>query len=155
MRFARILFLSMSFGSVMLAADADPFLGRWKLNWGKSHHSGPAPKSAIRNYTKSGAGVRVREEWVDLDGTRTRLDYKANYDGKDYPVRMTKGGTVAFTRPDDFTVVGVSKADGKPNYTFRRIVSKDRKTLTIEMTKSDSTGSPSTEVLVYERIERM
>jgi hypothetical protein len=152
MRFARILFLSMSVAAVMLGADTDPFLGSWKLNWGKSHSSGPAPKSAVRKYTKSGAGVRVREEWRDLDGKRTRLDYKANYDGKDYPVRTKKGGTVAFTRPDDFTVVGVSKADGKLNYTFRRIVSKDRKTLTIEMTTTDASGKPSTEVLVYERM---
>jgi hypothetical protein len=152
MRIARILFLSTFVAAVLLGADADPFLGSWKLNWGKSHASGPAPKSAIRKYTKSGTGVRVREEWIGLDGNRIRVDYKANYDGKEYPIRTNQGGTVAFTRPEPLTVVGVSKAGGKVANTFRRIVSKDGKTLTIELTANDASGKPSTDVLVYERM---
>ena len=132
---------------LLSGAEPDPFLGKWKLNWDKSHSAGPAPKSAVRTYRKSGEGVHVSEMWIDLDGKRQQLDYKANYDGKEYAVPAPKGHTVAFTKTDPFTVEGVSKTDGKVDFTFRRVVSKDGKTLTIELAK------PTPEVLVYDKIK--
>jgi hypothetical protein len=152
MRPIRSFLLSVVIVAAAFGGDADPFLGKWRLNWGKSHSTGPAPKRAIRKYTKSGDGVRVSEDWIDLDGKRTRLDYVANYDGKDYPVPTSKGVTIAFHHTDPLTVEGVSKTDGKVNYTFRRMVSQDRKTLTIEMSRADAEGKTSTVVLVYEKM---
>ena len=67
-------------------------------------------------------------------------------------MRTSKGDTISFTRPDNFTVVGVSKTGGKVAATFRRSVSPDRKTLTIEITRADGSGKSETEVLVYERM---
>jgi hypothetical protein len=138
----------MAIAAPVSGADADPFVGKWKLNWSKSRSSGQAPRRAVRKYAKSGDGVRVSEDWVDLAGKHTRLDYIAAYDGKDYPVRTKKGMTVAFTHRDPLTVEGVSKTDGKVDYTFKRMVSPDRKTLTIEMVK---TGADPI-VLVYDRM---
>jgi hypothetical protein len=152
MRLARLFLLFTLTGAATFGADSDPFLGKWKLNWGRSRSAEQAPRSAVRKYTKSGEGVRVSEDWVAFDGKHTKLEYIANYDGKDYPVRSTRGVTVAFRHTDPFTVEGVSKTDGKINSTFRRIVSQDRKTLTIEMSKTESDGKASTVLLVYERM---
>src|SRR5262245_50678015 len=113
----------------LLAADPDPFLGKWKLNWDKSRSPGPKPKDAIRTYKSSGSGVRVSEVQVDQSGKRSKVDYVAAYDGKEYPVPTNKDMTVAFTRPDPHIVVGSAKMNGKVTYTFRRIVSPDGKTL--------------------------
>lgn len=152
MRLTYLLLLSMVLTGAAFGADADPFLGKWKLNWGKSHSTDDAPKSAIRTYRKSGQGVRVSEDWVTLSGKHTKLDYIANYDGKDYPVRTSKGATISFRHTDPFTVEGVSKIDGKINYFFKRIVSQDRKILTIEMSKPEAEGKTSSSVLIYERM---
>jgi hypothetical protein len=152
MRLVRLFLLSILLAAAGLAADPDPFLGKWKLNWEKSRSPEQPPKRAVRKYTKSGEGVHVSEDWVAPDGKHTKLDYIAQYDGKDYPVHTTKGLTVAFRHTDPFTVEGESKSDGKVNYTFRRIVSPDRKTLTIEMSRADAEGKASTIVLVYERM---
>ena len=140
------------FGSLLMAADADPVIGKWKLNWERSQSAQPAPKSVIRRYRKSKFGVRVSEVWVEAAGGRANLDYTASYDGKDYSVGSRKGGSVAFTRREANLAEGVSKLNGKVMYAFKRIVSNDGKTLTIEMAKSDSTGKPFTEVLVYDKI---
>jgi hypothetical protein len=138
---------------LLSGAEPDPFLGKWKLNWDKSHSLSSAPKSAVRKYSKSGDGVHVSETWIDLSGKHQQVNYKANYDGRDYPVPTSKGHTVAFTKTDPFTVEGVSKSDGKVDYTFRRMVSSDRKTLTIELAKRDASGAPASEVLVYDKVK--
>jgi hypothetical protein len=141
-----------SWAAIAFGADPDPFIGRWKLNWDKSHSSDAKPKSAVRSYKKSGNGVRVSELWVDQNGKRMKLDYVAAYDGKDYPVRTASGNTVSFTRPDAHTVVGSSKTKGNVVYTFKRVVSEDAKTLTIHLTTSSGGGTP-TQVLVYDRVK--
>ena len=133
------------------AADPDPFLGKWKLNWDKSHSSEPKPKSAVRTYKSAASGVRVSEVQVDQAGKRSKVDYVAAYDGKDYPVTTAKEMTVAFTRPDPHTVVGSAKRNGELAYKFKRIVSPDGKTLTIEFL--DSRDSNPGRVLVYDRVK--
>ena len=152
MRPCRSLICLSLFAALLMGADADPVIGKWKLNWGRSQSAQPAPKSVIRRYQKSKLGVRVSEVWVEATGGRANLDYTANYDGKDYSVGSRKGGTVAFTRREGNIAEGVSKLNGKVMYAFKRIVSKDGKTLTIEMAKSDPAGKPFTEVLVYDRM---
>ena len=152
MRLVRVLCWSMIAALPLIAADHDPFLGKWKLDWANSHSPDPAPKSAIRIYTKSGAGVKVSEDWIGADGNHTRLEYTANYDGRDYPVPTRKGATVAFQRTGPFRVEGVSKADGKVEYTFKRTVSQDGRTLTIETSRIGPGGKPATEVLVYRKM---
>jgi len=152
MRIVTGLILLILSTALLSGADDDPFLGKWKLNWTKSQSPGPPPKAAIRTYSKSGSGVHVSETFVDAGGKRQKLDYKAGYDGKDYPVPTSPTRTVAFTKTDNFTVEGVSKSAGKVDYTFRRTVSPDGKTLTIELAKRDASGTPAPEVLVYDKI---
>ena len=57
---AFLILLSIS----LFGATPDPFIGKWKLNWEKSHSSHPRPKSVIRSYRQSGSGVRVQETWA-------------------------------------------------------------------------------------------
>jgi hypothetical protein len=152
MRPALILILLTLTSAALSAADADHAIGRWKLNWARSHSAQPAPESAIREYAQTAGGVRVSETWKGPDGKTIELDYTAAYDGKDYPVKAGTASTVAFTRHDAHTAEGVSKTNGKVAYTFTRKVSRNGKTLTIEMAKRDSAGKPFKELLVYDRM---
>ena len=153
MRLARILISLTALSMPLFGADPDPFFGKWLLNWAKSHSPQPQPKSAIRKYQKSGNGVRVQETWIDAGGKKMSLDYVAGYDGNEYPVRTVKGATVAFTRPDRFTVHGISRRDGKVVYTFKRTVSPDGATLTVELTRATEDGNSTTEALVYDKLK--
>jgi hypothetical protein len=152
-RLAKVLVVWNLLSIILAAAEPDPFIGKWMLNWARSQSTQPQPKSVVRSYRPSGNGVRVQEKWVDADGKKLSLDYVAGYDGQEYPVGTAKGASVAFTRSDRFTVQGVSKKDGKVAYTFKRWVSRDGKTLTVEMTKPDLAGKPATELLVYDRVK--
>jgi hypothetical protein len=150
---ARIL-LSLHLLSVLAAgADTDHVLGKWKLNWERSHSSAQAPKSVIRTYATAADGVRVSEDWIDADGKVNKQDYTAKYDGKEYAIAYPIGGSVVFTRHNAYVAEGLSKANNLLAYTFKRMVSKDRKTLIIEMRRKDPAGKKSKEVLVYDRIE--
>jgi hypothetical protein len=153
MRLAKVLVVLNLFSIILGGAEPDPFIGKWMLNWAKSLSTHLRPRMVVRSYQQSGKGVRVQEKWVDANGKKTSLDYVASYDGHDYPVRSVKGETVAFTRTDTYTVQGVSKKDDKVEYTFRRLVSPDGKTLTVEMTTTDSAGKPATELLVYDKMK--
>jgi hypothetical protein len=145
------VFVSLSLLSITLfGADADPFVGTWKLHWEKSHSAQPRPKRAVRRYQQSGDGVRVHETWEYSDGKQETVDYTAKYDGNEYPVPTKEGVTVAFTRPDRYTVTGVTRSNGKTEFTCKRHVSKDGNTLTIE---KYSVGESTTEVLVYDRMK--
>jgi hypothetical protein len=153
MHLARIL-LSLNLLSVLAAgADTDHVLGKWKLNWERSHSNGSAPKSVIRTYATAANGVRVSEEWIDANGKVIKQDYTAKYDGKEYPVAYPTGGSVVFTRHNPHVAEGLSKVNNLLAYTFKRMVSRDRKTLIIEMRRKDPAGKKSKEVLVYDRID--
>ena len=65
---------------------------------------------------------------------------------------LRPGGTVAFTRHEGGVSVGTAKTNGKLDYTFTRTVSADGATLTIEMQKTDASGKPFMDVLVYDRV---
>ena len=153
MRPVRIPLLVLLFTGLLLGADADPAIGRWKLNWQKSQSEEPAPKSAIRTYSKFHDGVKVSQVWKGQDGSMTKFIYTAKYDGQGYPISQEGGGTITFTRHDGNVTEGVSKTKENGTYTFKRIVSGDGRTLTIETTRTDSSGKERKNLLVYDRIK--
>jgi hypothetical protein len=152
MRRVRIPLLTVLLSGLLLGANTDPVIGRWKLNWGKSQSEGAAPKSVIRTYAKSRDGFRVSEVWKDPDNT-TKFIYTAKYDGQEYPISHEGGGTITFTRRDANVAEGVSKTEENGTSTFRQTVSQDGKTLTIETTRTDSSGKERKNMLVYDKLK--
>jgi hypothetical protein len=142
------LFLIMS---IALWA-ADPVLGTWKLNLGKSSYSpGPAPKSQIRIYEADAQGVKVTVRTVDAAGAPSTNVVLENYDMKTYPIHGNgQFSEVAPEKIDDFTVSSVLKM-GPNLVNSMRIVSKDRKTLTITVVGKDEQGRPLANTSVYNR----
>jgi hypothetical protein len=68
MRLVRISLLTVLLSGLLLGDNADPVIGRWKLNWETSQSEGAAPKSAIRTYAQFRDGFRVSEVWRGQDG---------------------------------------------------------------------------------------
>ena len=139
---------------ISLSSQApDAAIGTWKLNLAKSKYDpGPTPKTQTLTYEPAGQGVRITSQTADARGQSILIQYSASYDGRDYPV---SGGqdfdTTALRRIDAFTVEGIRKRGGKVVQTFTRVVSADRKVLTITTKGTDAKGQQVNNVVVYER----
>jgi hypothetical protein len=82
----------------------------------------------------------------------TSVEYPANYDGKDYPVSGSRDvDAVSLTRMDDFTSAATLKHAGKEIGVARRVVSPNRKTMTITYKGINTRGDMVDNVGVYDR----
>ena len=137
--------------SAVWAADAS--VGTWKLNVAKSKFKpGPPPVAETRVYKAQPKGVKTTVTTTWADRLTTRVEYPANYDGKDYPVSGSRDvDAVALSRMDDFTSAATLKHAGKEIGVARRVVSADRKTMTISYKGINTRGDQVDNVAVYDR----
>jgi hypothetical protein len=149
---------SIKFAIALLAAGgvlaaADPAIGTWKLNTGKTKYSpGPPPKSGTVTYEAADGGIKRSGEIVNADGQTVSFSYSANYDGKDYPMTGNPNAdTISLKRVNDYAIDATLKKNGKTVSTARRVVSKDGKTLTITLTGTTPEGMPMKNTLVYDK----
>ena len=149
-----VLILVVSGAVTTLAAQApDPRVGTWTLNVAKSKYDpGPAPTSQTLTVEATGQGERILSDAVNADGTHTTTQYSANFDGKDYPLTGSPiADSVALKRIDAHSTERADKKGGKVVQTFRRVVSKDGKTMTVTVTGTNVKGQAVNNVIVFEK----
>ena len=146
---AAILFM----GFALSAQAADPLVGTWKLNVAKSTYSpGPAPKSIIAKIEAAGEGEKLTADGVRGDDTPIRVEYTAQYDGKDYPISGSPmADTVSLKRLDANTTERTDKKGGKVVQTLTRKLSSDGKTLTVTIKGTDAEGRPINNLAMFEK----
>ena len=146
---AVILFM----GFALSAQAADPIVGTWKLNVSKSKYDpGPAPKSLTAKIEAAGEGEKLTADGVRGDDTPIRVEYTAQFDGKDYPITGSPmADTVSLKRLDANTTERTDKKDGKVTQTLTRKVSSDGKTMTVTYKGTDAKGQPINNVGVFEK----
>jgi hypothetical protein len=126
------------------AQTVPPIVGTWKLNRERSQMPAvPAGWFDIRQYTLRPDGYLVGLLVTSNDRGVHYLQFTAKSDGKDYPeysddlladmiaAAKPTTRTYAETVIDEFTTAWTDKVNGKVVATGRKIVSKDRQTLTI------------------------
>jgi hypothetical protein len=150
--------LSLFVACLAARADNDVQLGNWKLNVAKSKFkTAPPPQSQMARIVADGKdGVKLTVDVVNGKGEKSKIEYSAQYDGKQYPRTETGAGavsgqTVSLKRLDDHTVERVAYLKGKKLTTEKWEISKDGKTRTITQSGVDPQGQPVDNVLVYER----
>src|ERR1700737_5262555 len=87
--------------TVGFAQSNNPQVGNWKANIAKSKFTaGPALTSGTTKIEAAGAGVKFTVDNLSADGSKSRWEFTANYDGKDNPVTGNSpyGDAVALTR---------------------------------------------------------
>ncbi|HWH59504.1 MAG TPA: hypothetical protein VN682_17885 [Terriglobales bacterium] len=132
-------------------------VGTWKLNPDKSNLRVPADHVEIRQYSLRPDGFLVGMLiTTDHRGSYHYLQFTAKSDGKDYPeytdtlvADMIAAGkhtprTYAETVLDEYTTDWTDKVNGKVTAHGKKIVSRDRKTLTV-------TVDGSSQMYVYDR----
>ena len=133
------------------AQASDPLAGTWRLNVAQSKYETAAPpKSQTTTLHAMDGGLHEIVERVNADGTTTRWDVMAKYDGRDYPVKGDPArDTVAMTRVDRNTVDIVNRKAGAVVSRMRIVVAADGKSRTNTVT--DASGQKTTAVLSFDR----
>lgn len=157
----RILYLLAILGlsavaSGPLMAQANPFVGTWKLNVAKSKYEGvSAPKSQTREVVAAGAGAKYTFRGVGADGSAVEYGFTTNFDGKDAAVTGTgmPGGadTIAIKRVSTHKTAGTLKKGGKEIGHAESEVSKDGKVTTVKSKVKGADGKEITAESVYDK----
>jgi hypothetical protein len=133
-------------------AQQDPAIGKWKLNLAKSKFApGTAPMNLMVLIEAAGQGVQVTSTTLRANGKTIVVHYTAYLDGKDYPVTGSPDYDTVSLKRNGVTVEGTRKKDGKVVQNYQRVVSPDRKTMTVATTGKDATGQTLNSVAVFDR----
>jgi hypothetical protein len=130
----------------------DPAIGTWQLNLAKSKYTpGTAPTNQRVTIEAAGQGVRVTATTVRQNGQKIVIAYTAYPDGQDYPVVGSPDYDSVSLKRTGKMIEGTRKKDGKVVQTYQRVVSDDRKTMTVATTGKDATGNTLNSVAVFDR----
>jgi hypothetical protein len=147
-----LVFAVLLFGAAAKAAS-DPQTGTWKFNSAKSLYSpGPAAKSITLTVWAEEKSVKIHSEGIDGEGKATKVDFTANFDGKDYPATgIAAGDMVSVERVDGTTLRVSMKKDGQTVMTVTSVVSMDGKMRTSTFVGKDAMGHDVKNVVVYDK----
>lgn len=149
-----LLLIVIAMGALAGLATAqatDPLAGTWRLNVAQSkYETGAPPKSQTTTLHAMDGGLHEVVERVNADGSTTRWEVMAKYDGRDYPVTGDPSrDTVAMTRVDQNTVDIVNKKAGAVVSRMRIVVAADNRSRTNTVT--DPSGKKTTALLFFDR----
>jgi len=135
-------------------AQSNPLVGTWKTNPSKSTaYLGAAPLSRVTKYEASGTnGIKSTTERVLPDGTKSRIEFTATFDGSTAPYKGVQDRDgISIKRIDAYTYQVFYKLRGEVTQINFWIVSKDGKTLTTVSTGVGSDGKVFNRVLVADK----
>lgn len=153
-RFLILLLVAFAFCFTAKAAD-DPSVGTWKLNTSQSKFSSaPPPQSVVLRIEPLGdQGLKITTETIDAQGKRSVSTFNGNFDSKDSPVTGDPNADTASLKRDDAnTTETQNKKAGRITSFFRRIVSRDKKKMTVTKTESNPQGEAIVDIEVFDRI---
>lgn len=146
------LAMCVMFAGPVLAQDADPLAGTWKLNVAKSNMKGDttSSKETIVFKVTGDAESFTSHAVAANNGEEETTTYTARYSGPDAPMKseyVAKDGkkrvesaTVAVKKVSDRVRERFVKRDGKVVLHARRVVSDDGRTLTSNILGTDENG---------------
>ena len=144
--------LAVFFAGVALCLAADPNMGTWKLNEGKSKFSPGATKNHTVVYASAGDMVKVTVDGTDKDGKAVHNVWTGKYDSKDYPVTGEAGyDSRAYTKVDDRTLDMTIKKSGKVVATGKIVLSADGKSRTVTTMSADPKRTEMSATAVYDK----
>jgi hypothetical protein len=131
----------------------DVISGTWTLNVAKSKYgTGAPPKSQVTVLEERDGGLHEIVTRINADGTTTKWDLFAKYDGKDVKVTGDPSrDAVALKRIDDHTVDVTNKKGNAVTTHMKIVVAPDGKTRTNTVTGTDANGKPFTSVMLFDR----
>ena len=138
--------------SAALSSAADPQMGTWKLNEGKSKLNPSATKNLTVAYTAAGDSVKVTVDGVDKDGKPAHSEWTGKFDGKDYAVTGDPTADMrSYKKIDERTLEIINKKAGAVTSSGRIAVSADGKSRTLSIAATDASGQKISPPGVYDQ----
>ncbi len=143
------LLLSLAAGAMCFA---NPTMGTWKLNEGKSKFGAGTGRGETVVWATVGDQEKVTVDGTDSDGKKMHSEWTGKLDGKDYPLTGDPtSDTRAFKTSGERTIEITSKKDGKVIGTGTIVVAPDGKSRTVTTTMTNAKGEKVTTTAVYDK----
>ena len=144
---------ALSFTAAATVFAANPHLGTWKLNEGKSKLSSGTGHNNTVTYTEAGGSViKLTADGVDKDGKQTHWTWEGKFDGKPHKVEgAAMVDTIAYKMVNDHTNSMTGMKDGKTVMTGTITVAKDGKSRVVTTTMTDEKGKKTTNKSYFDK----
>jgi hypothetical protein len=143
---------ALSFAATVACLAANPQMGTWNLNEGKSKLVPGMGKTRTVIYSEQGDKIKVTVDGVDKDGKPTHGVWVGKWDGKAYKSTGNLAwDSAAYKVVDDYTNDITTMKNGKVMWTGHITVSKDGKSRTVTVSGTDANGKKFTSKSVYDK----
>jgi hypothetical protein len=143
---------ALSFAATVACFAANPQMGTWKLNDGKSKVAPGMGKSTTVIYSEQGDKIKVTVDGVDKDGKPTHGVWAGKWDGKAYKAKGNLAwDSAAYKVVNEYTNDITTWKNGKVAWTGQITVSKDGKSRTVTVNGTDANGKKFKSKTVYDK----
>jgi hypothetical protein len=132
---------------------ANPLMGTWKLNEGKSKFAPGATKNTMVTYaTAKGDMIKCTVDGVDKDGKPIHWTWTGKFDGKPYPIKGSPSfDTLTYKPVNDRTNNTVATKAGKVVMTATITVAKDGNSRVVTLKGTGANGQKFTDTTYYDK----
>jgi hypothetical protein len=132
---------------------ANPLIGTWKLNEGKSKFAPGATKNTTVTYTPAkGDMIKCTVDGVDKDGKPIHWTWTGTFDGKPYQIKGSPFfDTLTYEAVNDRTNKTTATKAGKVVMTATIIVAKDGKSRVVTLKGTGANGQKFTDTTYYDK----
>ena len=132
---------------------ANPLMGTWKLNEGKSKFAPGAAKNTLVTYAPAkGDMIKCTVDGVDKDGKPIHWTWLGRFDGRPYQLKGSPSfDTLTYKPVNDRTNNTTARKAGKVVMTGTITVAKDGKSRVVTLMGTDAKGKKFTDVTYYDK----
>ena len=132
---------------------ANPLIGTWKLNEGKSKFAPGAAKNTTVTYAPAkGDMIKCTVDGVDKNGKPIHWTWVGKFDGQPYKIKGSPSfDTLAYKPVNDRTNNTTAMKDGKVVMTATITVAKDGKSRVVTLNGTDASGKKFTDTTYYDK----
>ncbi len=132
---------------------ANPLIGTWKLNEGKSKFAPGAAKNTTVTYAPAkGDMIKCTVDGLDKNGKPIHWTWVGKFDGQPYEIKGSPSfDTLTYKPVNDRTNNTTAMKDDKVVMTATITVAKDGKSRVVTITGTDAKGKKFTDTTYYDK----
>jgi hypothetical protein len=148
-----LLALALLLTATAVTFAANPLIGTWKLNEGKSKFVPGAAKNTTVTYAPAkGDMIKCTVDGVDKNGKPIHWTWLGKFDGQPYKIKASPSfDTLAYKPVNDRTNNTTAMKDGKVVMTATITVAKNGKSRVVTLTGTDASGKKFTDTTYYDK----
>jgi hypothetical protein len=148
-----LLALALLLAATAVTFAANPFIGTWKLNEGKSKFAPGAAKNTTVTYAPAkGDMIKCTVDGVDKNGKPIHWTWLGKFDGQPYKIKGSPSfDTLAYKPVNDRINDTTAMKNGRVVMTATITVAKNGKSRVVTLTGTDASGKKFTDTTYYDK----